>query len=298
MHTKHLLSILLICAFFPQLSQAQRSEVTRGEIEKSYNLWRQAMVKKSSRQWQRYTARHRQIEIRNRLFSEHAPFPQAVFALPVAPPDITKLKALAIRAKGSTAKAVYFGKVDFGVGGKPTENLLLVSFFQEKGIWKYDISEFINLEALPEVRAALKKGDLSYLDQPDFMPDGLIPRPKIILQKPVPYIAKVYVYAPGREVKVQVNRMSRHLFQNTAASEVVIGGAHDGNNQIEFKISNIPGGTGEEALTVRVYLMSEVKGIKPIKAYEYRIDQGEKFTPAATRTFTVTPKMVGRLMGR
>lgn len=298
MTQKRILAVIFLFALFSLPGQAQQNNASRAEIEKSYTLWRQAMVNKSARQWQQYTASHRQIEIRNRFFSEHVPFPQAVFALPVAPPDITKLKALSIRVNGPTAKAIYFGKVDFGVGGKPTDNLLVISFFKEGGVWKYDLSEFVNLDALPAIRAAIIKGDNSYIDQADFMPDGLIPRPAVSLKGPVPYIAKVYVFSPGREVEVQVNRLSRHLFQNIVASEVVIGGARGGDNQVEFKIKNIPGGTGKEALTIRVYLMSEIEGIKPIKAYEYLVPAGENFTPAATQTFEVTSAMGGEILGR
>lgn len=297
MTSKRLLTIFFSLALFTLPGHAQNT-ASRAEIEKSYNLWRQAMVSKSARQWQQYTATHRQTELRNRFYSEHAPFPQAIFELPVAPPDVTKLKALSIRVKGPTAKAIYFGKVDFGVGGKPTDNLLVVSFFNERGVWKYDLSEFVNLEALPDVRAAIQKGDNKYIDQADFMPDGLIPRPAVTLNGPVPYIANVYVFSPGREVEVQVNRLSRHLFQNNVASEVVIGGARGGENQVEFKIKNIPGGTGKEALTIRIYLMSEIEGVKPIKAYEYLVQEGEKFTPAAKQTFDVTADMGKQILGR
>ncbi|MGE9267533.1 MAG: hypothetical protein ACQKBY_05515 [Verrucomicrobiales bacterium] len=294
---KPLSLLLLILTLLPLTSQAQQNP-DRQTIENSYHQWRQAMINKDARRWQQFTAHHRQIEIRNRAYSERRQFPANVFDLPVAPPDIRKLKALSIRVKGPTAKAIYFGKVDFGVGGEPTDNLLVVSFLKEGSTWKYALSEFINLSALPAVRQAIVNGDNSYINQPDFMPDGTLPRPGVTLTGPVPYIAKVYAYCPGREVTVQVNRLSRHLFQNTQASEVVIGGARDGENQIEFKIKNIPGGTGQEALTVRVYLMSEVPGVKPVKAFEYLINQGQNFTPSATQTFTITPEIVARLMGR
>ena len=53
------------------------------------------------------------------------------------------------------------------------------------------------------------------------------------------YIAKTYVYCPGREVRVMVNGVSRHLYQNTKASEVIIGGARDGLNEVQFTTRNL-----------------------------------------------------------
>ena len=64
-------------------------------------------------------------------------------------------------SRGMTAKSVYFGKVDFGAGAAPAENLLLLSFVHEGRGWKYDTAEFINLDNLKDVRAQLASGDLS-----------------------------------------------------------------------------------------------------------------------------------------
>ena len=285
--------------FFMQIFQVNGQNVpaSKAMLEASYNGWRSAMIRKNARQWQNFTARHRQISIRNRMLSEKRPFPAGVFAVPASPPDLRTLKPLRIRVKGATAKATYFGKIDFGVGGKPTDNLLVVSYANEGGKWKYDSGEFVNLQALPKVRAALAKGDLKYLDHADFHPTGVIPQSPIVLQREAQYIAKVYVFCPGREVIAQVNRMSRHTFQNTKAAEIVIGGARDGENQIEFKIKDLPGGTGKGALTVRVYLFSQVPGVKPIKVYEYLVNEGGKVAPSGNAKFKVTTENVKKLMG-
>ena len=91
--------------------------------ESSYNAWREAMIRRDASTWQKVTAEHRRIEVQNRIVAEKRAFPAAVFDLPTAPPALAGLQFLEAKQNGATAKASYFGKIDFGVGGKPTANL-------------------------------------------------------------------------------------------------------------------------------------------------------------------------------
>jgi len=274
------------------------SRVTSAELAQVYGRWRAAMISRDLGAWQAATARHRQIEIRNRIFSERRSVGQALFDLPGAPPALEALKALWVRSEGVTAKAFYFGKVDFGVGGAPSDNLLVLSFVREGKEWKYDTADFVNLSALPEVRKQLAAGNLQHLDRAEFAPPGRVTPPRVQLRGPVKYIAKTYVYCPGREVRVQINKVSSHLFQNTKAAEVVIGGARDGRNEVQYSIRQLPGGEGAEPLTIRVYLLSQVRGVKPIKIFEYQVGEKERPEPVGTGYFAVTREVVRRLMGR
>ena len=280
-----------------------RAEAADAALQKTladvYGQWRNAIVRKDITRWQAVTAQHRQVAVRNRIFSERRAFPSAVFNVPFAPPSLARLRPLRVEAKGAAAKAVYFGKVDFGVAGEaPTENLLVLNFLNEGRGWKYDEAEFVNLSALAEVRKQLLAGDLSYVKTAEFGPSAKPKLDALQLRGPVKYISKVYVYSPGREVKVMVNKVSRHLFQNTKAAEVVIGGARDGRNEIEFGIKSLPGSTGKEPMEVRVYLMSEVQGVQPIKVYEYLVPEGGVVKPFGTQAFNVTPAEVQKLQGR
>lgn len=282
---------LSVTATLPASAQDEMQPVLEGV----YNNWRQAMVTKNANKWSAFTSSRRQVEVRNRLFSERAPFPQALFELPVAPPDLRGLKPVRLRVKGLTAKMVYFGKVDFEVGGQPTDNLFVLSFVQEDG-WKYDKADFINLIALPEVRTAIAKGDYSVLEKPEFTPTGATPKlPPVVLQGPVPYIAKVYAFCPGREVTVQVNRRSRHVFGNTQESEVVIGGANPGENLVEFNVKNLPGSTGQEPLTLRVYLMSERPGVRIPAVFDYTVPEGGKVNSSGNGTFQLAADLAEKL---
>ncbi|MBK1832638.1 hypothetical protein [Roseibacillus ishigakijimensis] len=286
------LALLLFVALASPLAAQNPMQQT---LEQVYAQWRQAMVKKDARRWSQTTSTRRQVEIRNRIFSERKPFPAAVFALPAAPPDLRGLTPARFKVRGPTAKAVYFGRIDFGVGGAPTDNLLVLSFVQEDG-WKYDGADFINLMVLPEVRAALAKGDYSVVDKAEFDPSGAPPtRPAIQLTGPVPYIAKVYCYCPGREVTVQVNRRSRHTVANTKTAEVVIGGANPGENQVEFTVKDLPGGTGQEPLAIRVYLMSEKPGVRLPAVFEYLVPEGGTVRRAGQDTFTLDAAVASQL---
>jgi len=245
------------------------------------------MMQKNMRTWEQVTAEHRQVEVRNRIISEKLPFPASLFNLPTPPPSLKGLTFLEATRKGSTAKAAYFGEIDFGVGGEPTKNLLVLSFVQGPRHFLYDKAEFVNLSALPEVRKELEAGDLGYLKGvPEAQPSGVVPVTPIPV-KPAETIAKVYVFSPGRKVEVMVNKVSRHDFSNAKEAETIMGGARKGANEVQYSISELEGGTGKEALTIRVYLMSQVEGIKPIKAFEYQVLENQPVEAFGSGYFAV-----------
>lgn len=270
----------------------------RPALETTYSAWREAMIRRDPSAWQRVTAEHRRVEVRNRIISEKLPFPTTLFDLPAPPPGIQGLKFLEAKQNGATAKASYFGKIDFGVGGEPTENLLVLSFVHGSGGWLYDRADYVNLTALPEVRKELTEGNLKYLKEtPEAQPTGQVPITPISANS-AKYVAKVYVFCPGREVRVQVNKISHHRFANAKEAEVVIGGAVDGSNEVQYTVKKLDGGTGKEVMTIRVYLMSSISGEKPIKAFEYQIAAGDVPKPFGTGTFEVDPGTVAKLTGK
>jgi hypothetical protein len=284
--------IYAITMAFPALASAQDN--LRPALENSYRNWRDAMIRGDLASWQRATASYRQAEVRNLIVSEKKAFPATLFKLPAPPPTLDGLKFLSVKQKGATAKAAYFGRIDFG--GTPSDNLLVLSFLNEGG-WRYDRADFVNLAALPDVRSELARGDLSYLEEtPEAQPSGEIP-PKPIVVAPAKYIAKVYVFSPGRDVQVQVNKVSRHHFKNAKEAETIIGGARDGLNEVQYAVRPLEGGTGKEALTIRVYVLSETPGVQPIKAFEYLVNEGGTIKNFDTGTFFLDAKMAAKLAG-
>lgn len=289
----------LICAFsllFVLNSAAEDN--LRPALESTYKTWRNAIIKRDATTWKRVTAAHRQVEVKNRIISEKRVFPAGVFELPAPPPSIEGLKFLQAKQNGATAKASYFGKINFGVGGNPADNLIVLSFIRGGTSWLYDRADFINLAALPDVRSELAAGNVKYLNEtPEAQPSGVIP-PTPIAARSAKYIAKVYVFCPGREVQMHVNKISRHRFANAKESEVVIGGAKDGSNEVQYAIKKLEGGTGKEAMTIRVYLMSQVAGVKPVKAFEYQLAEGEVPKPFGSGQFVVNAAVAAKLTGK
>ncbi len=285
-----------ICLIFATPACGQDN--LRPSLETTYNAWREAMIRKDSGTWQRVTSEHRRIEVRNRIVSEKKAYPAAVFDLPAPPPAIQGLQYLQAKQNGPTAKASYFGKIDFGIGGEPTDNLLVLSFTRGEVSWLYDRADFVNLSALPAVRKELAAGNLKYLqDAPEAQPTGKLPVPPISVN-PAKLVAKVYVFCPGREVQVQINKISRHRFANAKEAEVVIGGAVDGLNEVQYSIKKLEGGSGKEVMTVRVYLMASAPWIKPIKAFEYQIAAGEKPNAVGSGNFFVDGTVIAKLAGK
>lgn len=281
---------------FSSLAPAQ--DALRAPLESTYNAWRQAISNRDFGSWERVTASHRRLEVRNRIISEKRPFPAAIFAIPAAPPAINGLKFLEVTQNGPTAKASYFGKIDFQVDGQPTDNLLVLSYVKEGASWLYDRADFVNLEGLPDVRKELAAGDVSYLKEtPEARASGEVPPMPIAVQS-AKYIAKVYVFCPGREVQVQINKISRHRFANAKEAEIVIGGAKDGPNEVQYSIKKLEGGTGKEAMTIRVYLFSEVEGVKPVKAFEYQAQEGEGLKEFGTEMFHVDTALVRQITAK
>jgi hypothetical protein len=279
-------------------SLAAAQDNLRPALETTYSAWREAMIRRDPSVWQRVTAEHRRMEVRNRIVSEKRQFPAAVFDLPAPPPSLAGLQFLEAKQNGATAKASYFGKIDFGVGGDPSDNLLVLSFTKGNGGWFYDRADFVSLVALPAVRQELAVGNLKYLNEtPEAQPSGKVP-PTPISAPPAKHVAKVYVFCPGREVQVQVNKISQHRFANAKEAEIIIGGALDGTNEVQYSVKKLEGATGKEVMTIRVYLMSEVQGEKPIKAFEYQIAAGETPKPFGTGTFTLDAATAAKLTGR
>lgn len=256
------------------------------------------MIRRDASVWQRVTAEHRRIDVRNRIVSEKLPFPASVFDLPAPPPSIQGLKFLEAKQNGPTAKAAYFGKIDFALGAEPTENLFVLSFIKGSAGWLYDRADVVSLASLPAVRKELVAGNLKYLKEtPEAQPDGQVP-PTPISAPLAKYIAKVYVFCPGREVQVQVNKISHHRFANAKEAEIVIGGAVDGSNEVQYSVKKLEGGTGKEVMTIRVYLMPEVENQKPIKSFEYQIEAGQTPKPFGSGSFSVDPPTAAKILTR
>lgn len=278
------------------LAGAQPEELQE-QLESIYANWRHSIQTHNDVLWKKVTASHRQAAVKNRLLSEKKRFPADIFNLPALPPVIKNLKCLTIKRSGPTAKAYYFGKIDFGIGGNPADNLLVLSYVGAGNSWQFDQMEYINLALLPDTKKQLAAGELDYLEKTqELLPSGVIPPTPVEIGK-VEYIAKVYAYCPGREIQVQINGTSKHLFQDAQEAQLVIGGAKHGRNEIQYTVKKLIDANFKDPMTVRVYIMSEVEGVKPVKIYEHLVPEGQQPEGFGRGTFVIDDQIRNRLLG-
>lgn len=281
----YLITIIGLFALLSPAGAADRADSLAPELKSTYEMWRTSFVNSDYRGWQRYTAAYRQMRVRNQAVSEKRPFPSSVFNTPIKPPSLAGLKLLGVLKNGNSAAATYFGAVDFGVGGVPKSNPITLLFVREANGWKYDTARFFNLEKMQGLRNKLAKGGDNVLEEEGFQPLSAIP-PTAPPCKAPRFIAKIFVDCPGRIVKASVNRISQHEFSDTRTAEVIWGGADFGQNSITLKVEDDPGAEAKGPLVVSVYLMPQIEGNLPVKAYDLQL-KADQDTGFITTNFTV-----------
>lgn len=220
----------------------------RPELERTYSAWRAALAARDVSGWQKATASHRQVAIRNLIVSQKQPFPDALFNLPMRPAEIATLRFLQIKVLGNTANTAYFGKVDLGLvdPSEVPDNILILKFVKEASGWKFDTSRLLNLTGSPEMRATLQNGGTpSVLDDPAFAPDGVVPP----TAKPCPLpdrIGVLQVASFGYITKATVNGFDAGTVQDNAEEHIIIGGLRDGENPLVLEVQEQPIPEGEE----------------------------------------------------
>lgn len=235
----------ILCTVDPL--RADDSDV-RSQLERTYSSWRSAIAARDISGWQRNTASHRQMAIRNLIVSQKQPFPDALFNLPMRPAEISTLRFLQAKAVGNTAHSAYFGKVDLGLvdASEIPECILILKFVREASGWKYDTSRLLNLASTPEVRTALKNGGTNLvLDDPAMAPDGVVPATAKACPLP-DRIGVLQVASFGYITRATVNDFEIATVQDNAEEHIVIGGLRDGENPLILETKELPIPEGEE----------------------------------------------------
>ncbi len=241
------LAICLTLFLFSQLKAADEPNVRR-ELDRAYASWREAIISRDISAWQQTTASYRQLQTRNLIISQKQPFPEAMFAIPIKPPETTTLRLLESEVNGDTAHLVYFGKVDVGLvdAAEIPECILVLKFVREANTWKFDTTRMMNLANAPEVLASLKSGGgASFLSEPTFTPSGIVPP----TAKPCPQpdrIGVLRIVSFGYETQASVNGFEIASVQDNAEEHIVIGGLKNGENPLTLNITPLPIPEGEE----------------------------------------------------
>jgi len=259
-----------------------------------YNTWRESMLRGNMTLWQSTTARSRQLKVRNLAVSEKKAWPKCLFVRPVVPPALGGLKCIVAASKNDTATLAYFGKIDFGIGGEPQDNILVLCFLREAGAWKYDSARFFALDGLKDFRQQLASGNYSELEKHDGLwPNGQQEALPALCQPPK-YIAKIFVDAPGRKVTANIGNASLHQLQDIRKAEIITGGLQDGKASLQLKIENLEQ-QPQGHLTVGIFIMPEIVGQLPAKVYEQYWPKGQTPPAELQVELNVTPEIIASM---
>ncbi len=231
----------------PLCPGAEGDAELRVRLEKVYYDWRGAIINQDVAAWQRSTSRLRQVMTKNLILSQRQLYPDAVFQVPIRPPELTQLRRLEVEAIGPTAHMIYFGRVDLGLDAEAVpDNLLILRFIKEGEEWKFDTTRYMNLAGVPDIRAALSGGgDPDFLDKPEFNPPGYVP--------PVPkecgvpdYMAAYHIQSFGYAATPHLNGFDYPPVEDNAENQLIIGGLMKGKNDFRLDLKAVPVPEGEE----------------------------------------------------
>jgi len=266
---------------------AQPDNSIRVSLESAYEAWRRAMDSGDLGLWEQTTAFSRQIETRNRIVSQKLIFPQALFEDPVAAPLLSGLVPLGVLSTGDTATSTYFGKANFGdePGTAVSDNLLVLHFLREDGKWKFDNLRIVKIGNDGEILLQIRNSDFSFLRGEEFQPAPFLP-PVPQPVAPPALVAEAWIDATGYEVKITVNGHPTGTFTNVKTSELVMGGAKRGSNQIriESKALAEASGGGTPKVEVAIYAAVDPTG-EALRVFHFK--PGAIVAPVVTETFVV-----------
>ena len=249
--------ILTLLILLPSPSGRAEDVELRRTLEHVYHDWRSALLNKDLAAWQRATSAYRQMITRNTMVSQKQPYPEALFAIPIRPPEITNLRMLEVEAIGTTAHMIFFGKVDLGLDAEEIpENILILRFVSENSVWKFDTTRIMNLAGVPDVRASLQNGIADFLDRPEFNPPGSVPPVPPPCRKPE-HVAALQVKSLGYETSVTIEGVDYPTISDDAAQHLVIGGLVRGRNEMKVNIKPLPVPEGyERELEINVQIIT------------------------------------------
>ena len=228
---------IALCLTLATTLQAEDGDVRR-ELEKVYSTWRTALASHDTASWLRSTASYRQAVTRNMIVSQKQPFPDALFALPLHPPDTAALHLVKTEVIGATAHLIYFGKVDLGIAesGEIPENLLVLKYIKDGGTWKFDTTQIINLAGSPDIRSQIKNaGTSAALNDPGLSPSGIVPATPPMCRAP-DKIAVLQTSSQGYSTNVKINNYDIATVTDNAEQHLIIGGLNNGENPLKLTI--------------------------------------------------------------
>lgn len=266
-------------------------------LAETYRRWRSSMLRKDLALWKETTAQYRQVMTRNLIVSQKQPFPEAMFQVPLVPPDTASMKLAAIRAGQDVTHAYYFGKIDLGLApqkaGSP-ENLLILKFLREPAGWRFDNTQMMNLTGVPKIREAFARNDFSILESPEFAPVDQAPVIPPLCGTPE-LMALIEVISLGHSCVATLNGFAYTVVEDTGQKNLVIGGLKRGPNVLTIKARLLPPHKmqGKTHLECNVSLIDDNSAERPEKGvFHYEKNMEKDF--GNEWSFTIDPTKSAR----
>ncbi|WP_133794314.1 hypothetical protein [Prosthecobacter fusiformis] len=262
-------------------SLSAQDPALRVNLDRAYEQWRAAILAQDARAWAAAITQYRQVVTRNLIVSQRQPFPQAVFAVPLDPPEISGLRLLEAQAVGETAHLLYFGKVNMGGDpGQIPESVLMLKFFYERGAWRFDSSKILKILEQPEIVQQIKSGGrLEFLDYPEFTPPGTAPTVPPLCGIPE-NMAGCTLQSYGYETKMRINGFDCPVMADHAEKFFVIGGLKNGANDVTLTVkpTDIPAGE-ERLLQVDFFVLAGKAQKAPVRVFHYESKDAATSSP-------------------
>lgn len=238
--------------------------------------------------WRANTTASRQMKVRNLIISGRGDFPRDFFKSAQNAPQLENFRFVGALGAcgGKTLAATYVGKMKLGAA-EAKENAFVLLFVEEGGKWKLDQTRFFDLTKLPAVLQRLQKKDLSVLKEQDgFHPYYSLPSVPPACSTPE-LIGKIFVDCPGRVVKMSINGVSPHEFDNERRADIISGGLRRGANTITYTISDSSIETDHPRMGIGIFVMPETPGNHPVCVFDHIL--GEKdAAQGGSFSFTIT----------
>ena len=269
-----LVSTLVLAAPFSH-AQEINTEV-RLALQRNYSNWKRAMISKDLRGWNAHTSRYRQTMTRNLIVSQKRDWPRSLFAVPMQPPEVELLRLIEAKAQGNVGRLVYFGHVDFRVSDeRPPNSIFMLYFLRENGEWKFDRTRYFNLKGNERVEKMSKNGNFDFLKEPDFAMPKEAPKMPALCPSPF-YVGHIRIVSKGYRTNAKFNGFHDTVVDDTASTEVIIGGIRRGPNTLKLKVgaASSPEKTIERKFEVSVFVNSSERDRPRIRVFH--LDPGGK----------------------
>ncbi|MGI8602888.1 MAG: hypothetical protein ACR2OZ_07790 [Verrucomicrobiales bacterium] len=243
-----------------------------GVLERIYAAWKSAMASQDLNTWAKYTAKSRQMAVRNSIVSQKRDWPRALFSLALTPPEIEGLRLAGSEILGDQARLVYDGQVDFRLGDPrtPPAAALVLDFVREEGDWRFYGGRYYNLQTNPALARQLTAGEIAQVSGPQAALTGRAPP----MPKPcdVPdYAGQIRVASYGYATTVELGDFHRDTIVGQATNEVVIGGLRRGTNPLRVSTQPLNEvGPEDRSLEISVFAITPHLRTPAVRVFHFQ----------------------------